>query len=58
MTINKAQSQTFHTVGLNLRTPVSTHGQLYVGVSRTSNVDGLSILLSAVNKGCTINRYS
>lgn len=45
MTINKSQGQSFHTVGLDLRTPVFTHGQFYVGVSRTSSVEGLSILL-------------
>ena len=45
MTINKSQGQSFHTVGLDLRAPVFTHGQFYVAVSRTSSVEGLSILL-------------
>lgn len=55
MTINKSQGQSFHTVGLDLRTPVFTHGQLYVGVSRTSRVEGLSVLLPTENRGRTQN---
>lgn len=55
MTINKSQGQSFHTVGLDLRTPVFTHGQLYVGCSRTSRVEGLSVLLPVENQGCTPN---
>jgi ATP-dependent DNA helicase PIF1 len=55
MTINKSQGQSFHTVGLDLRTPVFTHGQLYVGVSRTLSVEGLSILLPIENQGQTPN---
>lgn len=55
MTINKSQGQSLHTIGLDLRTPVFTHGQLYVGVSRTSKVDGLSVLLPVENKGRTPN---
>jgi ATP-dependent exoDNAse (exonuclease V) alpha subunit len=34
MTINKAQGQTLHTVGVDLRSPVFSHGQLYVALSR------------------------
>ncbi|CZT06983.1 uncharacterized protein RAG0_12554 [Rhynchosporium agropyri] len=55
MTINKSQGQSFHTVGLDLRLPVFTHGQLYVGISRTSSVAGLSILLPVENQGRTPN---
>ena len=55
MTINKSLGQSFHTVGLDLRTPVFTHGQLYVGISRTSSVAGLGILLPANNQGRTRN---
>lgn len=50
MTINKSQGQSFHTVGLDLRIPVFTHGHLYVGVSRLSCADGLSILLLPENQ--------
>ena len=34
MTINKAQGQTFSTVGIYLPQPVFAHGQLYVAFSR------------------------
>lgn len=34
MTINKAQGQTFKSVGVYLPKPVFTHGQLYVAFSR------------------------
>jgi hypothetical protein len=55
MTINKSQGQSFHTVGLDLRTPVFGHGQFYVGVSRTSSVEGLSILLPRESLSKTLN---
>lgn len=55
MTINKSQGQSFHTIGLDLRIPVFTHGQLYVGISRTSSVAGLGILLPVENTGRTPN---
>lgn len=55
MTINKSQGQSFHTVGLDLRTPVFSHGQFYVGVSRTSVVEGLSVLLSLEAEGKAVN---
>ena len=34
MTINKAQGQTFKYIGIDLSTPVFTHGMLYVALSR------------------------
>src|SRR4051794_36209061 len=55
MTINKSQGQSFHTVGLDLCTPVFTHGQFYVAVSRTSSVEGLSILLPENSGSRTLN---
>jgi ATP-dependent DNA helicase PIF1 len=55
MTINKSQGQSFHTVGVDLRTPVFTHGQFYVAVSRTSSVEGLSILLPENSNSKTLN---
>lgn len=45
MTINKSQGQSMDNVSLYLPTPVFTHGQLYVVVSRVTYVVGLHILL-------------
>jgi uncharacterized membrane protein len=45
MTINKSQGQSFETIGLDLRTPVFSHGQFYVAVSQVKSANGLSILL-------------
>jgi ATP-dependent DNA helicase PIF1 len=44
MTINKSQGQSVKHVGLDLRRPVFTHGQFYVGVSRVTsryNIKGI-----------------
>ena len=38
MTINKSQGQTVKHVGLDLRRPVFTHGQFYVGISRVTSM--------------------
>ncbi|CAN1821484.1 ATP-dependent DNA helicase PIF1 [Linum perenne] len=45
MTINKSQGQTLDQVGLYLPKPISTHGQLYVDVSRVRSVASLHIVL-------------
>ncbi|XP_057744719.1 uncharacterized protein LOC130962534 [Arachis stenosperma] len=45
MTINKSQGQTLSSVGLFLRRPVFSHGQLYVAISRVKSKDGLRILV-------------
>ena len=39
MSINKAQGQSAKVVGLDLRTPVFSHGQFYVAVFRATSVD-------------------
>ena len=44
LTINKAQGQTLAVVGLFLLSPVFSHGQLYVGLSRGSSRDGIKVL--------------
>ncbi|XP_022003820.2 uncharacterized protein LOC110901291 [Helianthus annuus] len=45
MTVNKSQGQSLSKVGLFLRQPVFTHGQLYVALSRVKSMDGLKILI-------------
>ncbi|KAL6493773.1 hypothetical protein OROGR_032108 [Orobanche gracilis] len=45
MTINKSQSQTLSNVGLYLRNPVFTYGQLYVAISRVMSKRGLKVLI-------------
>ena len=42
---NKSQGQSFDTVGVDLRTPVFTHGQFYVAALRVTSKVGLCILL-------------
>ncbi|KAJ9553125.1 hypothetical protein OSB04_017170, partial [Centaurea solstitialis] len=45
MTINKSQGQSLSKVGLFLRQPVFTHGQLYVVLSRVKSRECLKILI-------------
>jgi len=52
MTINKSQGQTLLNVGIYLRKPVFTHGQLYVVVSRVKDRQGLKILIENEDDTC------
>ncbi|KIJ05188.1 hypothetical protein PAXINDRAFT_93785 [Paxillus involutus ATCC 200175] len=49
MTINKSQGQSVQYVGLDLRTPVFSHGQLYVALSR-ARIPDVSRLLFKGNR--------
>jgi len=46
MTINKSQEQLLKHVGVYLRTPVFSHGQLFVVVSRVTSRERLKILIT------------
>ena len=47
MTINKSQGQSVKNVGLDLRTEVFSHGQLYVALSRCTSANRIRVLLPA-----------
>ena len=45
LTINKAQGQSAEHVGIDLRIPVFSHGQLYVALSRATSGQNIQVLL-------------
>ena len=49
MTVNKAQSQTFDSVGLYLPEPPFAHGLLYVAMSRVRTLSSIRIMLNPDN---------
>ena len=55
MSINKSQGQSLKFVGLDLRVPVFTHGQLYVALSRATSGDRIRALLPQDSEGETQN---
>jgi ATP-dependent DNA helicase PIF1 len=52
MTINKSQRQSLLNVGVYLKQPVFTHGQLYVVVSRVKHKKELKILIENPDGSC------
>jgi ATP-dependent DNA helicase PIF1 len=49
MTIHKSQGQSFERMGIYIETPLFTHGQLYVALSRVGKAGG--IFMHIVDKG-------
>jgi len=47
--IEKAQGQTFSTVGVDLRYPCFRHGQLYFALSRATRVAGIKCIVGTTN---------
>ena len=54
MTINKSQGQSVQHVGLELREPVFSHGQLYVALSRATSSQRVKILLPPTVSECRV----
>ena len=51
MTINKSQGQSVQNVGLDVRSPVFTHGQFYVGISRVTSRDRIKVIWNEKERG-------
>ncbi len=50
VTINKSQGQSYQYVGINLETPVFSHGQLYVALSRSRIRENIKIFITNTNE--------
>ncbi|KAF6148300.1 hypothetical protein GIB67_025519 [Kingdonia uniflora] len=55
MTIKKSQGQSVKYVGIDLRTELFSHGQLYVALSRCTSVNRITTLLPLNALRCTTN---
>ncbi|KAI8530365.1 hypothetical protein RHMOL_Rhmol11G0052300 [Rhododendron molle] len=55
MTINKSQGQSIKFGGVDLRTPVFSHGQLYVALSNCMSFDRITVLLPEEETNSTTN---
>ena len=55
LTINKSQKQSVQFVGVDLRMPMFSHGQLYMALSRCTSFDRISILLPKDSLDSTTN---
>ncbi|PIA50995.1 hypothetical protein AQUCO_01100068v1 [Aquilegia coerulea] len=55
MTINKSQGQSVKDIGLDLRNPVFSHGQLYVALSRCTSSERITVLLPLPEEKSTTN---
>ena len=51
MSINKAQGQTFDSVGIHLPSPCFSHGQLYVAMSRVGKANGVKVCTAEEQSG-------
>jgi len=57
LTINKAQGQSVHYIGIDLRKPVFAHGQLYVALSRATSHKHVKVVLASTtckNRLCNV----
>ena len=55
MTVNKSQGQSFRIMGIDLHTSAFCYGQLYVAMSRITDINGLKVLLSENGSATTEN---